>query len=258
MLLEIMKSKIKEIELLKSSIDTSSIPENTSNKRPFFDVLLDNQKLKKNSIIAEIKRRSPSKGILCENLNLIEIAKEYQRGGASCISVLTEKNYFNGSVSDLIDVKKIVDIPILRKDFILDPIQIYESKQIGADCILLILSALSTEKFVELFNVAKHLKLDVLVEVHNIDELKTALSNDVNMIGINNRNLKTFSVDLNTSVEIAELVNDNEIVVISESGIKNKKDILKLNHSNIYTFLIGEYLVKSKNRKEILGELINV
>ncbi len=258
MLLEIMKSKIKEIELLKSSIDTSSIPENTSNKRPFFDVLLDNQKLKKNSIIAEIKRRSPSKGILCENLNLKEIAKEYQRGGASCISVLTEKNYFNGSVSDLIDVKKIVDIPILRKDFILDPIQIYESKQIGADCILLILSALSTEKFVELFNVAKHLKLDVLVEVHNIDELKTALSNDVNMIGINNRNLKTFSVDLNTSVEIAELVNDNEIVVISESGIKNKKDILKLNHSNIYTFLIGEYLVKSKNRKEILGELINV
>ena len=258
MLLEIMKSKIKEIELLKSSIDTSSIPENTSNKRPFFDVLLDNQKLKKNSIIAEIKRRSPSKGILCENLNLKEIAKEYQRGGASCISVLTEKNYFNGSVSDLIDVKKIVDIPILRKDFILDPIQIYESKQIGADCILLILSALSTEKFVELFNVAKHLKLDVLVEVHNIDELKTALSNDVNMIGINNRNLKTFSVDLNTSVEIAELVNNNEIVVISESGIKNKKDILKLNHSNIYTFLIGEYLVKSKNRKEILGELINV
>ena len=235
MLLEIMKSKIKEIELLKSSIDTSSIPENTSNKRPFFDVLLDNQKLKKNSIIAEIKRRSPSKGILCENLNLKEIAKEYQRGGASCISVLTEKNYFNGSVSDLIDVKKIVDIPILRKDFILDPIQIYESKQIGADCILLILSALSTEKFVELFNVAKHLKLDVLVEVHNIDELKTALSNDVNMIGINNRNLKTFSVDLNTSVEIAELVNDNEIVVISE-WYKNKKDILKLNHSNIYTF----------------------
>ena len=95
---------------------------------------------------------------------------------------MTEKNYFNGSVSDLIDVKKIVDIPILRKDFILDPIQIYESKQIGADCILLILSALSTEKFVELFNVAKHLKLDVLVEVHNIDELKTALSNDVNMM----------------------------------------------------------------------------
>ena len=153
--------------------------------------------------------------------------------------------------------KKSINIPILRKDFILDPIQLYESKLLGADCILLIISALTQEKFKELFQLANALNLDVLVEVHDQEELDFALSCDAKLIGINNRNLRTFNVDINTSIELSKSINNSEIVVVSESGIKSKEDIALLNSSGIYSFLIGEYLVKSQDIKSTLGELIN-
>ena len=212
---------------------------------------------KKNSIIAEIKRRSPSKGMLAENLNVSKIVSEYESGGAACISVLTEKDYFNGSNEDLLEAKNSINLPLLRKDFMLDPIQIYESKMLGADCVLLIVSALSQSTYKQLFELASQLDLDVLTEVHDRYELDFALSQNAKLIGINNRNLKTFDVDINTSVDLASSINDNDIVLVSESGISSSSDIITLNSSGIYTFLVGEHLIKSKNITNELGVLIN-
>lgn len=256
MLEEIIQNKLKEVEYLKQNIDISSV-DSTKKNNSFYLKILNNQNHKKNSIIAEIKRKSPSKGMLVKNLNISETAISYELGGATCVSVLTEKDYFNGSKSDLLIAKKSINIPILRKDFILDPIQLYESKLLGADCILLIISALTQEKFKELFQLANALNLDVLVEVHDQEELDFALSCDAKLIGINNRNLRTFNVDINTSIELSKSINNSEIVVVSESGIKSKEDIALLNSSGIYSFLIGEYLVKSQDIKSTLGELIN-
>ncbi len=256
MLDEIVKNKLKEIEPLKQKIDIKSIDCSKENNS-FYQRILTNQNIKKNSIIAEIKRKSPSKGILVNNLNISDTAMLYESGGATCVSVLTEKDYFNGSNSDLLIVKKSINIPVLRKDFILDPVQVYESKMLGADCILLIISALTQDMFKELFHLATSLNLDVLVEVHDLEELNFALSCNAKLIGINNRNLKTFDVDINTSIELSNYINNADIAIVSESGIKNKEDISKLNNSGIYSFLIGEYLVKSKDIKRSIGELLN-
>jgi len=153
--------------------------------------------------------------------------------------------------------KKSITIPVLRKDFILDSIQVYESKMLGADCILLIIAALTQDAFKELYNLAISLNLDVLVEVHDIDELNFALSCNAKLIGINNRNLKTFDVDINASLDLSKHISDSDVAIVSESGITNRDDIYKLNKSGIYTFLIGEHLVKSKDIKKSLGEFVN-
>ena len=257
MLNEIINNKLKEVSQLRETLDISGINMNSSRKNYFYKKLLSNQNNKNNSIIAEIKRRSPSKGILASNLNVSKTASEYASGGATCISVLTEKDYFNGSNEDLLAVKNSTDLPLLRKDFMLDPIQIYESKMLGADCVLLIVSALSKSTYKQLFDLASQLGLDILTEVHDLNELDFALSQNSKLIGINNRNLKTFDVDINTSIELASSINDNDIVLVSESGISSNSDIITLNSSGIYTFLVGEHLIKSKNITNELGVLIN-
>ncbi|MEK9976475.1 MAG: indole-3-glycerol phosphate synthase TrpC [Gammaproteobacteria bacterium] len=257
MLDEIIKNKFKEIDRLKSSFVISDF-DSISSDRSFYNNLLTRQNSNKNSIIAEIKRRSPSKGILCENLDVSKKAKEYEKGGATCISVLTERDYFNGSNDDLEIVRNSVEVPVLRKDFILDPIQVYESKAINADCILLIVSALKKKLFIELCTLASSLHLDVLVEVHDIYELDFALSQNIKILGINNRNLKNFKVDLNTSIELAKHIKSEDVVIISESGISHKDDVLNLNNAGIFTFLIGEHLIKSSDTEKSIQELINV
>ena len=186
-----------------------------------------------------------------KNLDVSKKAKEYEKGGATCISVLTERDYFNGSNDDLEIVRNSVEVPVLRKDFILDPIQVYESKAINADCILLIVSALKKKLFIELCALASSLHLDVLVEVHDIYELDFALSQNIKILGINNRNLKNFKVDLNTSIELAKHIKSEDVVIISESGISHKEDVLNLNNAGIFTFLIGEHLIKSSDTKKI-------
>ena len=256
MLDEIIKNKLKEVSQLKSSFDISKI-DTSAPKKPFYETLLLRQSKKKNSIIAEIKKRSPSKGILDSNLNVSEKALQYEAGGASCLSVLTEKDYFHGSIDDLLIAKKSVNLPILRKDFIIDPLQVYQSKMIGADCILLIASALSHKLFEELNSLATSLNLDVLAEVHDIDELDFVKSLGIKLLGINNRNLKTFEVDINTSVHLSGCITDEETVIVSESGIHTLKDVSKLNKSGIFTFLIGEHLIKSTNASKEIGEFIN-
>ena len=256
MLDEIIKNKLKEVSQLKSSFDISKIDVNAP-KKPFYETLLLRQGNKKNSIIAEIKKRSPSKGMLDSNLNVSEKALQYEAGGASCLSVLTEKDYFNGSIDDLLVAKKSVNLPILRKDFIIDPLQVYQSKMIGADCILLIASALPHKLFEELYSLAASLNLDVLAEVHDIGELDFVKSLGIKLLGINNRNLKTFEVDIDTSVYLSGHITDVDTVIVSESGIHTPEDVSKLNKSGIFTFLIGEHLIKSTNVSEEIGEFIN-
>ena len=256
MLDEIIKNKLKEVSQLKSSFDISKI-DTSAPKKPFYETLLLRQSNKKNSIIAEIKKRSPSKGMLDSNLNVSEKAVQYEAGGASCLSVLTERDYFNGSINDLLVAKRSVNLPILRKDFIIDALQVYQSKMIGADCILLIVSALSHKSFEELYSLASSLNLDVLAEVHNMDELNFVKSLGIKLLGINNRNLKTFEVDINTSVHLSDSITDEETVIVSESGIRTPEDISKLNKSGIFTFLIGEHLITSTNASEEIGEFIN-
>ena len=231
--LEIKKSEI-DIEELISKIDNKSMEESNFKKS------LENQK---QSIIAEIKKASPSAGIISENFDPVSKAKEYESFGAAALSILTEEDYFLGSISYLVNVKKVSDLPILRKDFIIDAYQIYESKLIGADCILLIAAILSDEQLQNFTNIADQLGLDYIIEIHDKDELSRVEIFSKAIIGVNNRDLKTFEVDINNSILLRnEFKQDN--VFVSESGIKSRKDIDMLKENNINVFLIGESLMK--------------
>ena len=198
---------------------------------------------KDQAIIAEIKKASPSAGIISENFNPVTKAQEYEAFGASALSILTEEDYFLGSTQYLKDVKKISKLPILRKDFIVDIYQIYESKLIGSDCILLIASILSDEELNDFTQLADTLGLDYIIEVHNEDELKRVQDFSEAIIGVNNRDLKSFTVDIENSIRLKQLFNQDNLFV-AESGIKGQSDINKLLQHGINIFLIGESLMK--------------
>ena len=203
----------------------------------------DNISNKDEAIIAEIKKASPSAGVIEEEFDPVKKAIEYEAFGASALSILTEEDFFMGSVDHLKDVKKITALPILRKDFIIDEYQIYESKLIGADCILLIASILSDQQIENLINVAQQLELDYLIEVHDENELRRVEHFEDALIGTNNRNLKTFDVDLDNSVRLRSLFKEKNIF-IAESGIKSREDMNYLKLNNIKVFLIGESLMR--------------
>jgi len=203
----------------------------------------ENLVLKDQAIIAEIKKASPSAGIISEDFNPVAKAKEYESFGASALSILTEEDFFLGSIEYLIDVKAISNIPILRKDFIVDEYQIYESKLIGADCILLIVSILSDDELNRFTKLADSLGLDFIIEVHDEEELTRIEDFSNAIIGVNNRDLKTFEVNIENSIRLRNFFKKDNIFV-AESGIKNQKDIDKLSKHNINVFLIGESLMK--------------
>ncbi|MDC2972671.1 indole-3-glycerol phosphate synthase TrpC [Gammaproteobacteria bacterium] len=234
------KSKLEEkkqglsLEELSSKIDFENLKETNFKKS------LQN---KAEAIIAEIKKASPSAGIISENFDPVLKSKEYESFGASALSILTEEDYFLGNIQYLMDVKAITSLPILRKDFIVDEYQIYESKLIGADCILLIASILNDEELKNFSEIAERLKLDYIIEVHDEEELQRVKHFSNAIIGVNNRNLKTFDVDINNSVELKKIF-EGENIFIAESGIKSKKDIEYLQQHNINAFLIGESLMK--------------
>ena len=234
------KSKLEEkkqglsLEELSSKIDFENLKETNFKKS------LQN---KAEAIIAEIKKASPSAGIISENFDPVLKSKEYESFGASALSILTEEDYFLGNIQYLMDVKAITSLPILRKDFIVDEYQIYESKLIGADCILLIASILNDKELKNFSETAERLKLDYIIEVHNEEEVQRAQHFSNAIIGVNNRNLKTFDVDINNSVELKKIF-EGENIFIAESGIKSKKDIEYLQQHNINVFLIGESLMK--------------
>ena len=222
------------LEQIKLSLEGLSLP-----KGKFKDNILN----KDEAIIAEIKKASPSAGVIDEDFNPVKKALEYEAFGASALSILTEENFFMGSVNYLKEVKAITSLPILRKDFIIDEYQVYESKLIGADCILLIASILSDQQIEDFIYIAKKLDLDYLIEVHDENELKRVKHFDDALIGVNNRNLKTFEVDLNNSVRLRNLFKQKNIF-IAESGIKTREDMNYLKQNNIKVFLIGESLMR--------------
>jgi len=200
-------------------------------------------KHKDQAIIAEIKKASPSAGVISEDFDPVTKASEYKAFGASALSILTEEDYFLGSIQFLKDVKEVSDLPILRKDFIVDIYQIYESRLIGSDCILLIASILSDTELEEFTQLSDSLGLDYIIEVHNEEELRRAQNFPEAMIGVNNRNLKTFNVDIENSIRLKKLFKKNNLF-IAESGIKGQEDIDKLIENDINIFLIGESLMK--------------
>jgi indole-3-glycerol phosphate synthase len=207
------------------------------------------------AVIAEVKKASPSAGIIAPNFNPLSQAREYTRGGAHALSVLTDEKYFHGHLSYLKQIREQVDLPLLRKDFIVHELQVYESVVAGADAILLIVASLDDEHLRLLYDVAKTCQLDVLVEVHDMPEMERALELGADMIGINNRNLKTFEVDLATTEALSEEI-PNDTVAISESGIKTGDDVRRVRAAGINAVLVGETLMRAKNVPEKLRELL--
>lgn len=207
------------------------------------------------SLIAEVKKASPSKGIIREDFDPVTIARIYEQAGASCISVLTDEPYFQGSDQYLIDVKKSVGIPVLRKDFIIDEYQVYESRLLGADCILLIMAALSDTQARHFYELALELRMDILVEVHDLEELERAKRLDPMMIGVNNRNLKTLEVDINTSFDL--LMNmPSTAFKIAESGIATNDELSSLYKAGYRGFLVGESLMRQNNITQAVHDLL--
>ncbi len=207
-------------------------------------------------VIAEIKRASPSKGVISEDVDVRQIAGQYERGGAAAISVLTDQTFFKGCFEDLSLVANTVDIPVLCKDFIIHTVQIDIAKQAGASVILLIVAALSETKLTELYQYACKQDLEVLVEVHTVEELQIACQLDAPLIGVNNRNLKSFEVSLSTIEDIAKRFPFHEgRVLISESGVHGKQDAVRAASAGASGVLVGEYLMKSDNKQFILSEL---
>jgi len=205
-------------------------------------------------IIAEVKKASPSKGVIREDFDPVVIAQAYEKGGADSLSILTEPHFFQGDKEYLGIVRRYVSIPLLRKDFIVDKYQIVEALAFGADYILLIAMALSRKELKELYEYALHLGLDVLVEVHNKTDLIKAMFAGANIIGINHRNLETFEMDLTLSEKLIPLIPNSKIIV-AESGINNKETIVHLSKVGVDAFLIGEHLMKQDNIKEALSKI---
>lgn len=204
------------------------------------------------SFICEVKKASPSKGTIVDDFPYIEIAQEYEAAGADAVSVLTERDYFKGSIECLRDIAKSIGLPVLRKDFIVEPYQIYEAKAAGASAVLLICALLPQEELTELVDLTRSLDMDALVEAHNKEEISQALWAGADIIGVNNRNLKDFTVSLDTSVNLRRAV-PKEIIFVAESGICSAEDISLLRKNRVDAVLIGESLMRSDNKKKDFG-----
>ena len=252
----IVARKREEIDESMSRISIERMIELTKfsdNTRGFYNALATKTNNRQNAIIAEIKKASPSKGVLCDNFDPVEIAKSYENGGATCLSVLTDRDFFQGDPQNLIKARAAVSIPVIRKDFIIHPYQVYESRAMGADCILLIVSCLKDEDLKSLSDLAISLSMDVLVEAHDLGELKRALKLELPMIGINNRNLRSFDVDLRTTIDLLEEIGDDKLV-ITESGIKSRNDVALMHKNNVYGFLVGEAFMRQSDPGKELKE----
>ncbi len=222
--------------------------------RDFYQALKNKADLKQNAIIAEIKKASPSKGVLREDFNPIEIAKSYAQHGAACLSVLTDKDFFQGDDKYVADVRSVVTLPVLRKEFIIEPYQVFQSRVLGADCILLIAACLEDQRMEDLSMLAISCHMDVLIEVHNLEELKRVQQLRLPMVGINNRNLRTFDVTLQTTIDLLDTI-DDDTLVITESGILGAQDVKLMKEHNIHSFLVGEAFMRQDNPGQALEEI---
>lgn len=251
---DIVEKRKEQLQREKDNIEPQDMKEmalNSKNKNHGFKEVLKKSGL---SVISEVKKASPSKGVIAEDFCPVETAIAYEDAGAAAISCLTEEHYFKGGSKYFADIRAKVDIPMLRKDFIFDEYQIYEAKVLGADAILLIAAILSEEKIKEFYDLAKSLEIDCLVEVHNEKELKKVVACGCDIIGINNRNLKTFDVDLNTTSKLAPLI-PYEAVLVSESGMKDENDMKNVKEQGADAVLIGETFMRSDYIKETMKQL---
>ena len=256
---KIIKNKEKKIDLLKKSLSIESLKAKIKENKSFINF---KEKIKKNvnenkiSIIAEIKKASPSAGLIIENYDPVSIADIYNKNKATCLSVLTEEDFFLGNLLHISKIKQKINLPILCKDFFIDEFQVYLARSYGADAILIILAGVSDEIANILYVEALKLNMSVLVEVHNVEEAKRALKFKDALIGINNRNLKTLKTEINTTYDIYSILEKHSGPLISESGIKNKEELLEIkNKTNIKTFLIGESLLKNLDKNPIFSVL---
>ena len=256
---DIIKKKIESIEILKKSIVLSSLKEVINKNNTYInfkDKIQSNLSNNKTSIIAEIKKASPSAGIIVEDYDPVEIANIYNKNNVTCLSVLTEEKYFLGNLTHISKIKEKISLPILCKDFFVDKFQVPLAKSYGADAILIILAGVSEYLANELYDEALKFDMSVIVEVHTVEEAKKALNFKDALIGINNRNLKTLKTNINTTYDIHNVLNDHKGPLISESGIKTKEELVDLkNKTSINTFLIGESLLKNLSKNSIFSVL---
>ncbi|MBF0519618.1 MAG: indole-3-glycerol phosphate synthase TrpC [Nitrospirae bacterium] len=257
---EIIAKKKERLIAKKKSAALKDLIEKSDDMPPvrnFYSAIKRKKPAEQIKVIAEIKRASPSEGLIRSEFDVREIAAIYGKGGASAISVLTEEDYFRGDLKYINEVKDKTDVPVLRKDFIFDTYQMYESRVGSADAVLLIAAALSKNQAEELMALATELTLHVLFEVHNLKELDVAMYLNASIIGINNRNLTTMKVDLRTSLDMIKDISSEDKVVVSESGIKTSEDVLALDEAGADAILVGTSLMKAANIAQKLGELLN-
>ncbi|MDO9345710.1 indole-3-glycerol phosphate synthase TrpC [Pseudomonas pergaminensis] len=247
---KILARKAEEVAERRARVSLAELEEQAKiadAPRGFANALIKQAKEKQPAVIAEIKKASPSKGVIREVFIPEDIAKSYEKGGATCLSVLTDIDYFQGSDLFLQQARAACKLPVIRKDFMVDPYQIVEARALGADCVLLIVSALDDVKMAELAAVAKSVGLDVLVEVHDGDELERALKTlDTPLVGVNNRNLHTFEVSLENTLDLLPRI-PRDRLVITESGIVNRADVELMEISGVYSFLVGETFMRAEN-----------
>lgn len=249
---KIVERKREELELMKAKISLQQVKDSEFFDRKTFS-LKETLRLK-SGVIAEFKRKSPSKGIINDQISPLEVVSAYEKSGASAISILTDKDFFGGSSEDIIEVRKSINIPILRKDFMIDEYQFYEAKSMGADVVLLIAACLSADQVKDFTDLAHQLGLGVLLEIHTEEELKHC-HQDIDLVGINNRNLKNFEVNLDHSVRLKNLLPEG-ILSIAESGIYTVDDFKYLKEKGFDGFLMGEYFMKDKNPGNKFSEFI--
>ena len=256
---KIIKTKIEKIDILKKSLKIDSLKNKIDENKSFIDFkekIENNINNDKISIIAEIKKASPSAGIIIDDYDPVSIAQIYKDNKATCLSVLTEEDFFLGNLIHISKIKQKINLPILCKDFFVDKFQVHLAKSYGADAILIILAGVSDDLANDLYEEALKLNMSVIVEVHTVNEAEKALNFKDALIGINNRNLKTLKTEINTTYDIYKILEKHNGPLISESGIKNKEELLEIkNKTNIKTFLIGESLLKNLEKNSIFSVL---
>ena len=256
---KIIRKKIEKIDILKKSVTIDSLKDKINENKSFINFkekIENNINNNKISIIAEIKKASPSAGIIIEDYNPINISEIYNNNNATCLSVLTEEDFFLGNLIHISKIKQKVNLPILCKDFFIDRFQVPLARSYGADAVLIILAGVSDKLAHDLYEEALKFDMSIIVEVHTVEEAKKALNYKDALIGINNRNLKTLKTEINTTYDIHNVLVNHTGPLISESGIKTKEELLEINKkTNIKTFLIGESLLKNLNKNSIFSVL---